>query len=131
MPTDFRVVLPNRPGSLVRACEAVARASVNVDAFCGDLRPGESWGYLHLLVSDPGAARQALEEAGLEITSEHEVEVLEVEDRPGALVEAVRGYSESGRNIEVIYIYKDGRVVVGTEDMQKPRLGVRTSEALY
>ena len=131
MPTDLRVVLPNRPGALVEALTALGEAGVNIDSFCGDLRPGERWGFLHLLVEDPSDARVALERAGFEVTGEHEVDVVGVEDRPGALAQAVKSYSDEGRNIEVLYTASSGRVAIGTEDMQRPRYGVRMKDARY
>ena len=130
MLTDLRLVLPNRPGTMITALETIARAGINVEAIAGDLRPGEIWGYLHVLVRDGSAARRAVEDAGFQVSSEHEVEVLDVEDRPGALVEVFRSFAHEGRNLEVVYM-ANGRVVVGTEDMRKAVLGVRVEDARY
>jgi hypothetical protein len=127
---DLRVVVPNRPGTVVQALTALAENGVNIESFCADLRPGETWGYLHLLVigeSQPACA--ALAEVGFEVVSEHDVDVIEVENRPGGLADAVRRYSDDMRNIEVLYTARDGRVIVGTEDMQKERPGVRMKDA--
>lgn len=129
MATDFRVVVPNRPGAFVEVLSALGDAGINIDGFCGDLRPGENWGFLHVLVDDAAGARDALEQAAFEITGVHEVDVLDVEDRPGALAETVRRYSDEMRNIEVIYQDGSSRVVIGTEDMQKERYGVRVDDA--
>ncbi|MDQ3985490.1 MAG: amino acid-binding protein [Actinomycetota bacterium] len=129
MPTDLRIVLPNRPGMLLRACEAVAEAGVNVDGICGDLRPGETWGYLHILVENAERTRTALNEAGFEISSEHDVDVLDVEDRPGAMVEAFRKYSDAGENLEVIYFAGRDRLVIGTESMRRHVPGVKVKDA--
>lgn len=130
MLTDLRLVLPNRPGTMIAALDAIARAGINVEAIAGDLRPGEMWGYLHVLVRDGSAARQAVEDAGFQVTSEHEVQVLDVDDRPGALVDAFRSFSKDGRNIETAYM-ANGRVVVGTEDMRRSVLGRRIEDARY
>lgn len=131
MPSDLRVVLPNRPGALLQALTVLRDAGINIESFCGDIRPGEKWGYMHLLVDDVRSARQAIEKAGLEVTSEHDVDVVPVENRPGALADAVKRYSDDARNIEVLYTARDGRVVIGTEDMQKERYGVRMGDARY
>ena len=128
---DLRVVLPNRPGALADALGVLAAAGVNIQSFCGDLRPGDTWGYAHFLVAESDEARSLLEQAGFEVTSEHDVEVIAVEDRPGGLAEAVNRYADEQRNIEVLYTTSDGRVVVGTEDMQKSRPGVRMRDARY
>jgi hypothetical protein len=128
---DLRVVLPDRPGSMLEALIALGDKGINIRSFCGDLRPGEAWGYIHFLVNDAPPARAALEQAGFQVVSEHDVDVVDVDDQPGGLAEAVRRYSDEMRNIEVLYTARDGRVVIGTEDMQKERVGVRMEDARY
>jgi hypothetical protein len=131
MAVDLRVVVPNRPGALMQALTSLADEGINIESVCGDIRPGERWGFLHLLVEDGAGARGALEAQGLEVTSERDVDVVRVEDRPGALAQAVARYSDAGRNIEVLYTASTGHIVIGTEDMQQPRLGVRVKDARY
>jgi hypothetical protein len=128
---DLRVVIPHRAGATLQMLEALSEAGVNLAGFCGDVRPGETWGYLHVLVPDGDAAREVIESVGLEITHEHEVDVVEVEDRPGALAETMRHYTDVGHNIEVLYIDGHGRIVVGTEAMQGDRVGVNVEDARY
>ena len=131
MAFDLRVVLPNRPGTVVQVLEAVASEGVNVEGFCGDIRPGERWGYIHLLVEDAGGAVRGIERAGYEVTGQHRVDLIEIEDQPGALAEATARYSRDGRNIEVLYVASGSRIVIGTEDMQEERFGVRMKDARY
>lgn len=131
MATDLRVVLPNRPGMLLTACEALDSAGVSLQSVCGDLRPGERWGYLHLLVDDAATARAALEGAGLQVASEHDVELVPVEGSKHALTEAVARYTGEGRNVEIVYLSQDGRLVMGTEDMRRDVPGVKVSDAKY
>lgn len=130
MPVDLRVVLPNRPGTLAGALEVLAEAEVNVKAMCGDLRAGERWGFLHILVDDVKSARSALEDKGYEIADEHPVVVHPVEDRPGSAHEVIEKYREEGRNIEVIYTGEQG-LIIGSEDMRPPRPGVKMKDARY
>lgn len=132
MPTDLRVVLSNRPGALAEVLRILAEAGLNVGASCGDIRPGERWGYVHLLVDDPGTAVASLEAGGCEVLGVHDVEITTMENRPGALADVVSGYTDAGRNIEVFYTAPmEGAVVVGTEDMQRPRPGVQMKDAKY
>lgn len=134
MPHDLRVVLANRPGSLAGILDALAGAGVNVGASCGDWRPGDRWGYGHVLVEDAQAALDALANAGIEIegVTVHVVDLVPMDgDRPGALAEVVRRYAEAGRNIEVFYTADKESVVIGTEDMQAPRLGVQVKDVKY
>ena len=129
MKTDLRVVVPNRHGAALALFDAVAAAGVNVDGMCGDLRRGERWGYIHLLTDDGTGARAAVEEAGFEVAAKQQVEVIEVEDRPGAIADAIRPFRDAGRNISVLYIATRTRVVIGAEDMLEQRPGVKLSDA--
>jgi hypothetical protein len=128
MATDLRIVLPNRPGALLKTLGILADAGLNLNGFCGDIRPGEPWAFLHILVDDPAPARAVLEAEHVEITAEHEVDVFDVGNYPGALAEAVARYTEAGRNIEVVYTSREGRAVIGTEDMLRERYGIRMEE---
>lgn len=128
MSTDLRLAIANRPGTLATACEALSSAGVSVEGIAGDLRPGEKWGYVHVLVDDAEKAHAALGEAGIEVIGEHTVEVLEI--APGAnLGEIVTGYTGAERNMEVFYPTLDGRIAIGTEDMRVEKRGVRVQDA--
>ena len=129
MAVDLRIVTPNRPGALLEATETLAAAGIPLEGFCGDLRPGERWGYLHFLVADGDGGKKALEAAGFEVTSSHDVDVLDLDKHTGSLAEEVKRYSGEGRNIEVVYIATAGQIVIGTDDMQKERVGVRMEDA--
>ena len=128
--TDLRIVLANRPGVLAGALETLAAAEVNVLAMCGDIRSGERWGFLHVLVEDPKPARNALEQKGFEIADEHPVVIHEIENRPGSAHEVIKEYRDKDRNIEVVYT-GDAGLIIGTEDMRPERLGVKMDEAQY
>jgi hypothetical protein len=122
---DLRVIVPNRHGAALEVFETIAAGGVNLDGMCGDLRRGERWGYIHVLTENATTAREAIERAGFEVDSEQPVEVLELEDRPGAIADALRPFREAGRNISVLYMATDTRVVIGTEDMLQERAGVK------
>lgn len=127
MSTDLRLAVANRPGTLAKACDVLATAGVAVEGIAGDLRPGEKWGYVHVLVDDSAKAHAALDRAGIEVIGEHDVEL--VEFSPGAnLGEIVTGYTGSDRNMEVFYPTLDGRLAIATEDMRAERLGVRMGD---
>ncbi len=131
MATDLRFVIPNQPGRCARVLEALAEAGVNLDGVCGDIRPGDTWGFLHVLVGDPDKATAVLEQQGIEITSRHEVDIVDIEDRPGAIAEAMRVRSERGDNVEVLYTLTGHRMVIGTDAMREPIRGVRMKDARY
>ena len=124
MPTDLKVVVANRPGTVAAALQLLAEADVNVLAMSGDIRAGERWGYIHICIEDPDPARKALEAAALEIADEHPVVIHPVENRPGTALEVIKDYNDRGRNIEVLYTGGDGGLIIGSEDMRPQRPGV-------
>ena len=112
--TDLAVELAeDRPGMLARAAEAIASGGLNLDGFA------EVEGTLHLLTRDPRSARLALETAGLRVTGERQVVVVQMEDRPGVAAGIFRALAGAGMNVHYTYIASGNRVVIATEDPQK------------
>lgn len=130
MAFDLRVVVPNRPGSAAELLEALAAADINIEGACGDLRPGERWGYLHLLV-DQDRAAEIVESAGFEVTNRFDVDLIAIENRPGAMAETIRAFAAKGANIDVLYVAAGDRLVIGTEDRRPQRPGIKMSEVGY
>jgi hypothetical protein len=97
----------------------LGKAGVNIDGFCG--LPCEGKGIIHILVEDAAGARRALEDAGLEVSAEREVLVLEAEDRPGSLGEVARRMAGSAVNIDLVYKATQTKLVMGVDDLEKAR----------
>ncbi len=131
MPSDIRFSVPNTPGTVARAAQALADEGINIGGIGADIRPGERWGYIHFQVDDPLPACRALEAIGCEILDVHEVDIVEAEDRVGALADICRDYATRGENIEVLYLGTNNRLVVGTESQRRPFVGRRTSDTRY
>ncbi len=117
MAKDLTVVLENRPGTLADLGEVLGKAGINIDGICGF--PCEGRGVLHLLVKDAASARSVIEEAGMEVTGEREVLVLEVEDRPGAFGDMARKIANAGVNVDLGYLATGTRLVIGADDLEK------------
>ena len=121
MPKDLTVVLQDRPGELARLGQATGEAGVNLQGMCAFT--GEGRGIIHILVDDAkaAAARQALEEAGMEVADEREVLVVDIEDRPGTLGELARSLAEASVNIELAYTTFGVKLVIATDDLDSAR----------
>jgi hypothetical protein len=117
MASDLTITLENRPGKLADLGEALAAAGVNVDGMCG-VTAGSS-GEIHILVEDAGAARAALEGAGIPVDGVREVLVLSVEDRPGTLGSVTRRIADAGVNIDLVYLAAGTRLVIGADNPAK------------
>ena len=117
MAKDLTVILEDRPGTLADMGEALGKAGINIDGWCGV--PSEGRGVIHILVDDSSGARSALEGAGIEVAEERDVLVLDVEDRPGAFGEIARKISSAGVNIDFGYLATNTRLVLGAGDVEK------------
>jgi hypothetical protein len=122
MAKDLTVILEDRPGTLADLGEATGSAGVNLEGICGVGTGGR--GEVHVLVEDAAAARSALEGAGIEVSSERDVVVVDLEDTPGALGKLARKVAEAGANIDLVYASSGGRLVIGADDLDAVRRAV-------
>jgi hypothetical protein len=95
----FLIDVPNRPGELAKASEALAAKGVNI-ATVGALGSGDQ-GFVGLLTSEDVAARAALDEAGVTYRTCPCVTVT-VPNRPGELAKVTRRLSDAGINLEFV-----------------------------
>lgn len=88
MATDLTPYLDDEPGELARVGDVLGDAGVNLAGMCAlAARGGKA--ELHALAADPTPAFEALQHAGISAVEEQEAIILDLEDRPGALAEAV------------------------------------------
>src|SRR5205809_3610737 len=117
---DLSIALENRPGALADMGEALGRAGVSVEG-------GGAWvvdgkGAAHFLFGDGGAARRALEAAGVQVLAEREVLVQRLrQDAPGQLGLLTRRVAEAGVNIEVLYSDHEHRLILVVDDLARGR----------
>ena len=116
MATDLSVSLPDEPGGLAKAAEALGAAGVNIEGLAG--LGGGGHGHVHLLVEDAAGARSALEGAGFSVEGERDAVVVDVssEDRPGKLGELSRKVADAGVNLAACYAATRSRIVFSSDD---------------
>lgn len=118
--TDLRIEAENRPGQLAGIGEALGKVGVNIEGFCAVA--GDDRGYLHVLVDQGQAARQALADAGFSVTAERTAIVLPgVEDRPGYLGDVAGKLAAANVNIEASYLATNTRLVFAVDDPDAAR----------
>ncbi len=120
---QLSVTMENQPGQLARVCRALAQAGVNIRAM--SVSEASDMSTIRLVVSDPDAARGALQHAGLCHIAQG-VLLVALPDEPGALERVAVRLGESGINIQYIYGSGDaGRgsalLVVRTDDPDAAR----------
>ncbi len=114
MATEFSVTLSDAPGRLAHLGQALGDARVNIEAIFGIAREGE--GLVRFVTSNTGAARRALETAGLRYTL-RDVLIVRVLDAPGAMGELTLVMAKAGINIDTIYVTTHGSLVLGVDDL--------------
>ncbi len=122
---DLVIEVDNEPGTLARVASAVSDAGVNISAatFLG----GDQRAELHLLVPHAEAAKHSLSIAGLAVTREREVAVIEVDDRPGVLADLATKVGTAGVDLDLVYVATNNRVVFGSADMDALRAALGNS----
>lgn len=124
--TDLLISMPDRPGELARAAEALGNAGINIQGASAVI--DDEGGKAHLLVEDAGAARTALEQAGVTVEAVSDVVVVDIaEDRPGALGHRAHKLGESGVNVTFCYLATRGRFVFGVDDVDRAREALAVS----
>lgn len=117
---DLEIELENRPGALAEMGEALGRGGVSIEG--GGVFVVHGVGVAHFLFRDAGAARHALERAGIRVRAERDVVVQRLlQGMPGQLGMISRRMAEAGVNIEVQYSDHDHQLILVVDDIDKGR----------
>ena len=112
---DLVIDVENEPGALARVAAAISDAGVNIAA-ATCVGPGAR-AELHVLVPHAEAAKHSLAIAGIVVTREREVVVVDVEDRPGVLADLTRTIAGAGVDLDLVYVATRNRLVFGSPDL--------------
>jgi len=103
--TQFSVFMVNKPGVLAQAAQQLAQAKINVLAMT--VMDSSEHGVLRLVAADVGRARAALRRLNLP-TTEAEVLMVEMPNRPGALADICMRFAHAHINISYAYCTTGG-----------------------
>lgn len=122
---DLVIEVENEPGALARVAGAMSDAGVNMSAvtFLG----GSSLAEVHVLVPHSEAAKHAMSLAGLAITREREVKVVDVVDRPGVVADLAFKVAQAGVDLDLVFVATNNRLVFGSADMEKLEAALPTA----
>ena len=119
--TQLSVFLDNRPGTLARMCQALAKESINLLAL--SVSDTVDHAIIRLIVDNPKKASRVLE--GLRITvQERQVVLTEMSNKPGVLAKIAERLTEAGINIEYAYCTspaagESGTLVLRTNNIEE------------
>jgi hypothetical protein len=122
MAVDLVIDIENTPGALAEVAAAISDAGVNLAA-ATCVGPGNR-AQLHILVPHAEAARHVLAISHVEVSSEREVVVVDVQDRPGVLADLTRKIAAAGVNLDLVYVATQNRIVFGADDIEGLRAAV-------
>jgi hypothetical protein len=125
---DLVIRVKNEPGALAEVTAAISDAGVNLSA--ATCLGGGDVADLHVLVKHVEATRRVLEPAGLHLTEEREVVVIDAMDHPGVLADLARRVADAGVNLDLVYVATGTRLVFGSPDIAALRaaLGVHDEQ---
>lgn len=125
--TQLAVFLSNRPGTLARVSDALAKAGVNIHALT--ISDTVDHSVVRMVVSDPTKALMLLGEAGV-LALENDVVMIEAANEPGILSAIADRLGNAGVNIEYLYIAAGpkadrGLMVLRPSDVEKAMSALR------
>lgn len=103
----YYVTVPNKPGEAARVLAALGAASINllgVSAFPHGARKSQ----LDLIPEDSGAFAKAAKSAGLNLSKKKSGFLIQGEDRPGAVADAVSKLAQANINITSVQVFCAG-----------------------
>ena len=117
------VALEDRPGTLFKASDAIAKAGINIEGFCAV--PAGKEGMLHVVTTDPKGTRKALEGVGFKVKDELDALVIDIQDRPGALAGILRPIADAEVNLAMTFSLIGNRIAFIGRDVAQLRDIVR------
>jgi len=118
---EFALTLDDRPGTLAKATDAIAKAGINIEGYCAVPSGKDGKGTFRVVTSDPATTRKALETAGFKIQEERDVAVIDAEDRPGFLAQTLRRLAENELNVGPTYSLTQNRIAITADNFAKLR----------
>ena len=118
---EFALTLDDRPGTLAKATDALAKAGVNIEGYCAVPSGKDGKGTFRVVTSDPANTRKALETAGFKVQEERDVAIIDAEDRPGYLAQILRRLAENELNVGPTYSITQNRIVISADNFAKLR----------
>jgi hypothetical protein len=118
---EFALTLDDRPGTLAKATDAIAKAGVNIEGYCAVPSGKDGKGTFRVVTSDPATTRKALETAGFKVQEERDVAIIEGEDRPGFLAQTLRRLAENELNVGPTYSLTQNRIAITADNFAKLR----------
>ena len=119
--TQLSIFLDNRPGTLARTCQALAKEHINILSL--SISDTMDHAVVRMVVTDAATAVKVLQ--GMHATvQERDVVVMDVPNTPGTLAKVAEKLAAAGINIEYAYCTSsasqpNGTMVLRTNDVEE------------
>jgi hypothetical protein len=113
---QLSVFVENKAGHLADTLATIAEGEVNILSFT--IADTADFGILRLVVDEPERAKEVLGKAGYAVL-ENEVVCAVLPNEPGALAAVARLVSDSGLDIEYIYLGAGDSLMLRTEELER------------
>lgn len=119
--TQLAVFLANEPGTLAAVCDTLAKARINIYALT--VSDTVDHAVVRIVCSDPHRALRIFEEHGT-LVVDHEVLMVEGENRPGSLARIAHRMAKHKVNIEYAYCAtgpsaRSGLLIIRPSDLKR------------
>lgn len=115
----------NQPGRFKRLTDIIEKANVSIRGFA--LADTADFGIVRLIVDKPKEAFDALESAGVLITST-DLLCIELPDNPGALDHVFSAVAQAGINVEYAYSLVSTYIAMKVEDIEQAKKSLEAIE---
>lgn len=113
---QLSIMIPNQPGALVRICEILQKAQINISTLT--LADTADFGILRLIIKDWEAAKNALESNAL-VVKVSDVLAISIPNEPGGLLGILNTLNSNKINVEYMYGFS---LATGKQSVQIFRL---------
>lgn len=104
MVKQLSVFAENARGSMASITEVIAREHININALVTN--DSAEYGIVRMIVSDPDRAAEALRAQGY-LCKLADVMCVYISDEPGSLTQLLRQVTDSGVNVDYLYVSYD------------------------
>ena len=118
---EFALTLDDRPGTLAKVTDAIAKAGINIEGYCAVPSGKDGKGTFRVVTKDPASTRKALESAGFKVQEERDIALIDAEDRPGFLAQILRRLADNELNVGPTYSITQNRIAISADDFAKLR----------
>ncbi len=130
MTKEIMLTVVNKPGMLNTIVAYLADRGINIEGVVGLGMKDKDSAIVMMTVDDTRRALDALKEGNIGYVAERDAIVLEIRNKPGALLSVTKILAQMGINIDHIYATKSNgdapaRVVLSTNDNERTYVALK------